>query len=68
MPYDGTPCDVTVTHYVGGEPMRRPRACFVSREQAWDVVQEFVLHGRRSPRFKWVSVGDLDFDTGYETA
>jgi hypothetical protein len=68
VPYDGGPCDEVVTHFVGGEPMRRPRACFISREQAWDIVQEFVCHHRRSPRFTWTSIGDLDFETGYDAA
>ena len=64
VPYGGGSCEEVVMQYVGGEPMRRPRACFISREQAWDVVQEFVCHGRRSPRFNWVSIGDLKFYGG----
>jgi hypothetical protein len=61
LPFNkSVPGDPVVTHYVGGDPLRRPRACFVSREVAWEIVQEFVRTRSLPTLGHWVRSSELD--------
>ena len=51
-----------VEHYIGGEPFVAPAACYLPRPLAWNVVREFVRHGRRLDTLRWVSIGELEYD------
>jgi hypothetical protein len=53
-----------VMHYVGGEPMYVPLACFVSRPVAWEAVQEFVRSQRKPEALDWVSYVSLELPDG----
>jgi hypothetical protein len=64
VPYDGSGCDRLVKHYYGGDPVRVPVACFVSREAAWEIVKVFRRSGECSPGVNWVPFGKLEFDRG----
>jgi hypothetical protein len=58
--YDGSAPQPRVKHYMGGEPMYLPQGCFVARDLAWEVVQEFLRSQRPSPAVKWISA--LEFE------
>jgi hypothetical protein len=62
--YDGSGCERLCEHYYGGDPMRIPTACFVSRECAWEIIQEFCRSGSYSPLAHWVPDGVLQFNWG----
>jgi hypothetical protein len=59
VPYDGSDANMSVVHYVGGDPLRLPLACFVSREAAWEVTKYFFAARERLPRLRWASLYDL---------
>jgi hypothetical protein len=42
-----------VEHSIGGDSIYYPKACFVPRPQAWEVVQHFVRTRERSPAVVW---------------
>jgi hypothetical protein len=50
-----------VEHNIGGDCFFAPRACFVSRPFAWEVVREFVRSRRRSPAVPWLDRSGLEF-------
>jgi hypothetical protein len=52
----------TVEHYVGGDPMVRPQACFLPRELALEVVRDFADHGRRLPKLTWVPLYQIEYE------
>jgi hypothetical protein len=62
VPYDGSGCERLVEHYYGGDPMRVPIACFVPREAAWEIVQDFCRSRQPSSVVSWVLFGSLDFE------
>ena len=55
VPFAGGERRPWVEHVVGGATMYVPRACFVSRPFAWEIVRYFVRTRRRSPAVPWVS-------------
>jgi hypothetical protein len=61
VPFAGGESKPWVEHIVGGVEMYVPRACFVSRPFAWEVVQEFLRTKKRSPSIPWVSRFALEF-------
>jgi hypothetical protein len=61
VPFAGGESSPWVKHMVGGEAMFVPRACFVSRPFAWEIVQEFVRSRQRSPAVPWVKRTSLEF-------
>jgi hypothetical protein len=60
LTYDGSGPQPRVKHYLGGEPIFLPVGCFVSRDLAWEVVQEFLRSQRPSPVVEWIS--SLNFE------
>ena len=62
VPYDGTGYADLVAHHVGGEPFWVPRACFVSREIAWEIVKNYIDHREPNPRVMWVPFDDLKYE------
>jgi hypothetical protein len=61
VPFAGGDCKPWVRHFVCGVDMYVPRACFVSRPFAWEVVREFLLSKKRSRAVPWVSRFSLEF-------
>ncbi|MFS8300867.1 hypothetical protein [Bacillus altitudinis] len=52
----------TIEHLVGGEPMKVPSCSYVSREEAYRIVQHF-LSTKTMPDFvEWVDLYDIDFE------
>ena len=67
VPYDGTGWDDLISHHVGGEPFWVPRACCVSRETAWHIIEHYADHREPSPLVNWVPFEDLKYvPPGYE--
>jgi Immunity protein Imm1 len=60
LTYDGSEPQPRVEHYMGGELTYLPVGCFVSRDLAWEVVQEFLRSQRPSPAVQWIS--SLEFE------
>jgi len=61
VPFAGGESRPWVKHFVCGESMYVPRACFVSRPFAWEVVREFLRSKKRSQAVPWVSRFSLQF-------
>jgi hypothetical protein len=61
VPFAGGDCRPWVQHTIGGDSFYAPRACFVSRPFAWEVVQEFLRSKGRSPAVPWVDRFSLEF-------
>lgn|GEM_PF-6388612 len=61
VPFAGGDCKPWVEHGVGGLEVYVPRACFVSRPFAWEVVHEFCRSKMRSPAVPWVNRSALEF-------
>jgi hypothetical protein len=61
VPFAGGECRPWVEHNIGGDCFFAPRACFVSRPFAWEVVREFVRSRRRSPAVPWLDRSGLEF-------
>ncbi len=56
----------TVEHRVGGEPMRVPSCSFVTRDEAYALMVEFVTTGARPGSVQWQDMYELEFDHGFE--
>jgi hypothetical protein len=61
VPFAGGNCRPWVGHDIGGVSFYAPRACFVSRPFAWEVVQEFLRSKGRSQAVPWVDRFFLEF-------
>jgi hypothetical protein len=61
VPFAGGECRPWVEHSIGGDCFFAPRACFVSRPFAWEVVQEFVRSRERSLAVPWMDRSGLEF-------
>jgi hypothetical protein len=66
VPFAGGTSRPWVEHPVAGLEMYIPRACFVPRETAWDIVKEFVRTKKRSRAVKWVKRSTLEFPSPEE--
>ncbi len=64
-PYDKNVEIVVVEHRVGGEPIRIPSCCYVSRERAFEILCEFVTTMRIPDSVNWTDIYEIDFDHGY---
>jgi hypothetical protein len=60
LTYDGSGPRPRIMHYVGGDPIYLPRGCFVSRDLAWEVVQEFLRTQRPRPVVKWITAHEFE--------
>ena len=60
LTYDGSGTQPRVKHYLGGNPIYLPRGCFVSKDLAWEVVQEFLRTQQFSAIVKWISSGEFE--------
>lgn len=64
-PYDENIKIEVVEHKVGGEPMRIPSCCYVSREKAFEIVREFIETEQIPVNINWTDIYDIDFDNGF---
>ena len=60
LTYDDSGPQPRVKHYLGGNPIYLPRGCFVSKDLAWEVVQEFLRTQQTSAVVKWISSGEFE--------
>ncbi|PTM57534.1 hypothetical protein [Desmospora activa] len=65
-PYDENTDIEVVEHLLGGEPMRVPSCCYVSRNQAYKILSEFVENKRIATDINWKDIYEIDFDHGYD--
>ncbi|MNJ00869.1 hypothetical protein D3C73_1603160 [compost metagenome] len=54
-----------VEHLVGGEPMRIPSCCYVSRDEAFSILRRFLDSKQIPEDVNWVDIYEIDFDHGY---
>jgi hypothetical protein len=54
--------DIVVEHLVGGEPMRIPSICYRNREEAWEIVLDFINEQKMNQKFNWVRLDDIEYD------
>ncbi|MCX7748037.1 MAG: hypothetical protein N2645_14300 [Clostridia bacterium] len=66
VPYDESAEIRVVEHKVGGEPMRVPSCCYVSRERAYETISEFVTTKSIPSNVNWTDIYDIEFDHGFE--
>jgi hypothetical protein len=64
-PYDENIKIEVVEHKVGGEPMRIPSCCYVSREKAFEIIREFIETEQIPTNINWTDIYDIDFDHGF---
>jgi len=57
--------DLVVEHIVGCEPMRVPSICYRTREEAWEIIMDFINHQKMTEKYNWVPLGEIDYDDGY---
>jgi hypothetical protein len=60
LTYDGSGPQPRVEHCVGGQPIYLPRGCFVSRDLAWEVIEEFLRTQQPNPAVPWISSVELE--------
>ncbi|MDE1465390.1 hypothetical protein [Spartinivicinus poritis] len=65
VPYSEAQSFSVVEHTVGGEPMRVPTCCYLSRDMAWDIIEHFLDNHQKHPRLNWVDLYDIDFDHSF---
>lgn len=61
VPFAGGDPRPWVGHVIGGLEFYAPRACFVSRPFAWEIVREFLETRKRSRAVRWVKRRRLKF-------
>jgi hypothetical protein len=64
-PYDKDAKIEVIEHKVGGEPMKVPSCCYVSRDKAFEIINEFVETEQIPENVNWTDIYDIDFDSGY---
>jgi len=65
-PYDESVEIEVVEHKVGGEPMRIPSCCYVSREKAFEIISELIKTQKIPENINWTDIYDIEgFDHGY---
>jgi hypothetical protein len=52
----------TIQHRIGGEPMKVPSYCYLNRDKAFALMQEFVKNGGRPTSVVWQDMYSIDFD------
>jgi hypothetical protein len=61
----GNPKINTLIHHIGGEPFKLPDACICTKDQLLDILTTYISSGELSPKFEWIEMYSLDFDSGY---
>jgi|GEM_PF-799835 len=54
--------DMVVEHIVGCEPMRVPSICYRTREEAWEIIMNFINHQKMTEKYNWVPLGEIEYD------
>ncbi len=62
VPYDENEDTEVIEHNVGGEPMMVPVCCFVSREDAFSIILEYINNETFSDEYNWTDLYDIEFD------
>lgn len=58
--------EIEVIEYrVGGEPLKVPSCCYVSRDKAFEIISVFVETKQIPENINWTDIYDIDFDSGY---
>jgi hypothetical protein len=61
VPFADEECRPWVRYNIGADSFYAPRACFVSRTFAWEVVWEFVRSRQWSPAVPWADRFGLEY-------
>jgi hypothetical protein len=56
--------EIVVEHFIGGEPMRIPSICYRTREEAWEIVLDFINEQKMNEKYNWVPLADIEYDIG----
>lgn len=51
-----------VEHIVGSNPMKVPSIAYRSRQEGWEIIDEFIKTGDRLNKFNWVRLSDIEFE------
>ena len=62
VPYDEDKDNESVEHDVGGEPMVVPACSFVSREDAYKIITEYVKKQKFAKKYNWTDLYEIDFE------
>ena len=62
VPYDEDKDNESIEHDVGGEPMVVPVCSFVSREDAYKIITEYVKNQKFPKKYNWTDLYEIDFD------
>ena len=57
--------EVVIEHFVGCEPMNIPAICYRSREEAWKIIEHFILHKTMLETYKWVALSEIIYDDNF---
>lgn len=55
----------TIEHRVGGEPMKVPSCCYFTRDEAYELMLEFVRNEGKPTSYEWQDMYELEFDHGF---
>lgn len=55
----------TVEHRVGGEPMKVPSCSYFTRDEAYELMLEFISNEGRPTSVEWTDMYELEFDHGF---
>ena len=62
VPYDEDKDNESIEHDVGGEPMVVPACSFVSREDAYQIITEYVKKQKFAKKYNWTDLYEIDFE------
>jgi hypothetical protein len=54
--------DVVIEHIVGCEPMCIPSICYRTREEAWEIVLDFINEQKMTEKYNWVRLSEIEYD------
>ncbi|URZ08854.1 hypothetical protein [Clostridium felsineum] len=65
VPIDRNISIKTVEHMVGGEPMRIPTCSYISREKAFEIINNFMNNKSIEESVEWIDLYEIEFDHGF---
>lgn len=65
VPIDRSISIKTVEHMVGGEPMRIPTCSYISREKAFEIINNFINNKNIEELVEWIDLYEIEFNHGF---
>lgn len=62
VPYNINVPIETVNHRIGGELFQVPSCSFVSREEAYNIISNFIKNGDVLEKYNWVDMYEIPFE------